>query len=132
MRFRWLTTCAFLALVFLAQRPCSGLAGDHSSTNLLRESSVYAARMDAVSGKEDTLLSILFSQEKVGDEAGATKTAELVSHSLNKDRARATVLAIQASKGNITGATQTLARISDESVRTNALAPIAVAYAAAG
>jgi hypothetical protein len=43
-----------------------------------------------------------------------------------------TVVTIQAGNGNITGATQTLARISDERVRPNALAPIAVAHAAAG
>lgn len=132
MTLRWLVTCTFLALVFVAQHPSSGFAGDRSPTGLLREASTYAARMDEYNGKHSALLGILLNQQKVGDEAGAMKTAELETHPGNRDRSLETVVAIQASKGNFTAATQTLARISEKIARDNALAPLAVAHAAAG
>lgn len=132
MTVRWFFTYTFLALVFVVQPPSCGLAEDRSPTKLLREASTYAGRMDEYHGKDSALLGILSHQQKIGDESGAIKTAELISHPLNRDNAQAIVVAIQASKGNITGATQTLARISNQLARENALAPIAVAHAAAG
>jgi hypothetical protein len=87
MTLRWLVTYTFLALVFVAQHPSSGLAEDRSPTTLLREASTYAARMDEYHGKHLALLLIIAGQEKLGDEAGAIKTAELESHPLNRDNA---------------------------------------------
>jgi hypothetical protein len=132
MRFRWLATCTFPALVFVALHPSSGLAEVRSPTMLLREASSNAARIEDYTVKRSALLGIIAAQEKLGDEAGAMKTAELESVPGNRDNAWATVVAIQASKGNIAGATQTLARISEKTARANAQAPIAVAYAATG
>jgi hypothetical protein len=132
MTLRWLVTGTYLALVVVAQHPSIGLAEDRSATKLLREASTNVARIDDDNVKEFALRSILYNQQKVGDEAGAIKTAELEPRPLNRDNAWVTVVAIQASKGNITGATQTVARISEKIARANALAPIAVAYAAAG
>ena len=132
MTHRWLVTCTFFTLVIVAQHPSSGSAEDRSPTGLLREASSNAARIDDDTVKQSAVRTILYSQQKVGDEAGAIKTAELEPLPLNRDNAWVTVVAIQASKGNITGATQTLARIADERVRPNAPAPIAVAHAAAG
>ncbi len=125
-------TCTFLSLIFVAQHPSSGLAEDRSPTTLLRVASSYAARLNDSNGKHLVLLGILSNQEKIGDVAGAKKTAELESHPVNRDIARITVVAIQARKGDIEGATQTLARISEKIARANAQAPIAAAYAAAG
>lgn len=134
MTLRWFVTSSIsTALVFVALYPSSGLAEDRSPTTLLREASTYAARIDAANGDADSLLSsILFLQGKAGDEIGAIKTAELISHPVNRGNAWATLVAFQTSTGNITGATQTLARISEAKVRPNAQASIAVAYAAAG
>jgi hypothetical protein len=132
MTLRWLVTCTFLALVLVAQHPSSGLAEDRSPTGLLRDASANAARIDNDNEKQAALFGIITAQQKVGDAAGAIKTAELDPLPGNRDNARATVVAVQASKGNIAGATQTLARISEKIARANAQAPIAVAYAAAG
>jgi len=132
MTLRWLATCTFLALVVVAQHPSSGLAEDRSPTKLLREASSNAALIDDDNVKQLALRGILYYQQKVGDEAGAIQTAELEPLSSNRDSAWATVVAIQASKGNITGAKESLARISEKIARANALAPIAVAYAANG
>ncbi len=125
-------TCTFPVLVFVALYPSSGLAEDRSPTMLLREASIYAARIDDYTVKQSAFLGIMAAQKKLGDEAGAMKTAELESIPGNSDHAWATVVAIQVSKGTITGATQTLARISGKTTRANAQASIAVAYAAAG
>jgi hypothetical protein len=132
MTLRWFVTSILTALVFVALYPSSGLAEDRSPTTLLREASTYAARIEDYTVKRSALLGIMAAQEKLGDEAGAMKTAELESIPGNRDHAWATVVAIQARKGNIAGATQTLARISEKTARANAQVPIAVAYAAAG
>lgn len=132
MRFRWLATCTFPALVFVALDPSSGLAEDRSPTMLLREASTFAARIDDDTVKRSALLGIIAAQEKLGDEAGAMKTAEREPIPGNRDNAWATVVAIQAKKGNIAGGTQALAKISGKTARANAQASIAVAYATAG
>ena len=132
MRLRWLMTCTFLVLVLVDQHPSRGSAEDRSPTGLLREASSNVARIDDDNEKRSALFGIITAQQKVGDEAGAIKTAELDPIPGNRDNAWATVVEIQASKGNTTGATQTLARTSEKIARANAQAPIAVAYAAAG
>ena len=123
-------TCLFLALG--VHPPSSGSAEDRSPTGLLREASIYAARMDTDKGKHSALRGILYNQQKAGDETGAMMTAELESNLGRGDNAWAIVVAIQASKGNITGAKESLARISEKIAHANALFPIAVAYAANG
>jgi tetratricopeptide (TPR) repeat protein len=132
MKLRSLVNCTFLALVFIAQYPSSGIAEDRSPAMLLREASSNAARIDDDGAKRVALLGIMAAQEKLGDEVGAIKTVEREPIPGNRDNAWATVVAIQASKGNVAGATQSLAKISTKIARANAQAPIAVAYAAAG
>ena len=132
MKLRSLVNCTFLALVFVAQYPSSGIAEDRSPAMLLREASSNAARIDDDGAKRVALLGIMAAQEKLGDEVGAIKTVEREPIPGNRDNAWATVVAIQASKGNVAGATQSLAKISTKIARANAQAPIAVAYAAAG
>lgn len=129
---RRFVTNTFPALVVVALYPSSGLAEDRSPIMLLREASTYAARIDDGSVKHLALIGIMGAQEKLGDEAGAMMTAERDPIPGNRDNAWATVVAIQASKGNIAGATQSLAKISTKIARANAQTPIAVAYAAAG
>jgi hypothetical protein len=129
---RSLRISTFLTLALVVTHPSSGSAEDRSPTQLLREASSNAAQIDDDSVKRAALLNILSAQQRIGDEAGAIMTAELEPHPGNRDNAWAIVVAIQASNGNIIGATQTLTRISGKLARSNALASLAVAYAAGG
>lgn len=132
MKPRWLVAYACLLLVVRASHPSTGWAEDRSALTLLRDASNNAARIADDTVKRSALLDILRAQQKIGDEAGAMKTAELEPLPGNKDNAWVTVVEIQASKGNITGAEQTRARISQHIARANALSHIAIAYAARG
>ena len=97
-----LVICRILAVGLATQYPCNGLAEDRSPTGLLREASINAARIDDENVRHSALLGILTAQQRVGDEVGAMETAELESLPGNRDNAWASVVAIQASKGNIT------------------------------
>lgn len=132
MTLRWFVTCTCPVLVFVALYPSRGLADDRSPTMLLREASTYAAHIDNDAVKWSALLGIIGLQAKIGDETGAVKTAELEPIPWNRDNTLVTVVEIQARRGNIAGATQTLTKISEKIARANAQAPLAAAYAAAG
>lgn len=132
MKPRSFVVYACLLIVVRAPYPSSGWAEDLSALTLLRDASNNASHIADDTVKRSALLDILRVQQKIGDEAGAMKTAELEPLPGNKDNAWVTVVEIQASKGNITGAEQTLARISEQIARANALSHIAIAYAAGG
>lgn len=132
MKPRWLVVYACLLVVVRASHPSTGWAEDRSALTLLRDASNNAAHIADDTVKRSALLDVLRAQQKIGDEAGAMKTAELEPLPGNKDNAWVTVVEIQASKGNITGAEQTRARISQHIARANASAHIAIAYAAGG
>lgn len=125
--------CILLAMVFTIQCPSNGWAEESSPIWILREASIYAARISDDYSRQIAVDEVIRAQEKAGDDVGAMKTAELGTLPRNRDNAwGATVVAIQAKHGNVLGATQTLALITEKISRANAIASIAVAYAAAG
>ena len=127
-----LLICIALVLTWMFSTPSIGLTEDRSPLALLREASNYAAHIGDDNVKHNALQGIISAQQKIGDEAGAIKTALLEPLPGNRDNTRTIVVAIQANRGNIIGAVATLASISEHIAHANASSHIAVAYAAAG
>lgn len=132
MKLRLFVICSCLLLNLLALFPSQVCAANSSPIILLREASTQAAHLEDYESRRSVILSIMNAQLTLGDEVGAAITADLESIPPNRDYLLVSVVAMQAGKGDIIGAEQTLAGITQTLARANAVAFIAPAYAARG